>query len=122
MNDYYAQRRKQLAVNVPFSNGEWNIPYLYEYLVEVNYGTDNSALKFFNNYLANAELAGILIKEFLLNEDYDGSESQLGAAVILRKMDRSALKANKELVLLAQKNEVEWKRPCDEDEKPDWLL
>ena len=122
MNDYYAQRRKQLAVNVPFSNGEWNIPYLYEYLVEVNYGTDNSALKFFNNYLANAELAGILIKEFLLNEDYDGSESQLGAAVILRKMDRSALKANKELVLLAQKNEVEWKRPCDEDKKPDWLL
>ena len=122
MNDYYAQRIKQLEVNVPFSNGEWNIPYLYEYLVEVNYGTDNSALKFFNNYLANAELAGILIKEFLLNEDYDGSESQLGAAVILRRMDRSALKANKELILLAQKNEVEWKRPCDKDEKPDWLL
>lgn len=122
MDDYYSQRRRKLELNVPFSNDEWNIQYLYEYLVEVNYGTNNIALKFFNKHLANAELAGILIKEFLLNEDYDGSESQLGAAVILRRMDRNALKANKELVLLAQKNEVEWKRPCDENDNLDWLF
>lgn len=122
MNDYHAKRRKMLAENVPFSDGKWNIPYLYEYLVEVNYGTENIALRFFGHHLENAELAGILLKEFLLNEDYDGSESQLGAAVILRRMDRRALKANKELVLLAQKNEAEWKRPCREDENPDeWL-
>ena len=121
MNDYHAQREKELAVKTPFSNGRWNLPYLYEYLVEVNYGTDNIALRFFGNHLASTELAGILLKEFLLNEDYDGSESQLGAAVILRRMDRSALKAHRELVLLAQKNETEWKRPCAENERLDWL-
>ena len=121
MNDYHARREKELAAKIPFSNGSWNLSYLYEYLVEVNYGTDNIALRFFGKHLASAELAGILLKEFLLNEDYDGSESQLGAAVILRRMDRSALRPNRELVLLAQNNETAWKRPLSENECPDWL-
>ena len=121
MNDYHKKREKELAGKIPFSNGRWNISYLYEYLVEVNYGADNIALKFFSKHLADTELAGILLKEFLLNDEYDGSESQLGAAVILRRMDRSALKANRELVLLAQQNETDWKRPCAENEDQDWL-
>lgn len=41
--------------------------------------------------------------------------------MILRNMDRSALVANKDLVLEAQKNEVFWKRPCDENDDLSWL-
>ena len=51
----------------------------------------------------------------------DGSDAQLGAAVVLRMMDRDALRANKELVLEAQKNEVYWKRPRPEDDDMSWL-
>ena len=123
MNDFYELREKQLRNNIPFSNNEWNIEYLYEYLVEVNYShsKENIALKFFEQHLSDEELAKILLVEFLLNDDYDGSESQLGATVILRKMERSALKANKDLVLLAQRNEIYWKRPCTEDDDLKWL-
>lgn len=117
----YSRTQRELAENIPYLNGEWSIPKLYEYLVEVNYGAENISLKFFDQYLADVQLAAILLSEFLLNEDYDGSEAQLGAAVILRKMERSALKANKELVLMAQQNEIYWKRPCDEDDDLKWL-
>ena len=124
MNDYQIQREEKLLRDIPLMNNEWNIPFLYEYLVEVNYnrGRENIALKFFDQHLSDIQLARILLKEFLLNDDYDGSESQLGATVILRKMDRSALVANKDLVLEAQKNEIFWKRPCDENDDLSWLI
>lgn len=78
-------------------------------------------MNFFEHHLRDNQLAFILLSEFLLNEDYGGSDSQLGAAVILRKMDRSTLKANRELVLMVQKNEVYWKRPCNENDDLKWL-
>ncbi len=87
-DDYKTQKAKELKQNIPYSNGEWNPKYLYEYLVQVN---------------------------------YDGSDSQIGAVFILRQMDKSALAANKELVLLAQQNEVYWKRPLAEDDDLSWL-
>lgn len=124
MSDYQIQREEKLLRNLPLINNEWIIPFLYEYLVEVNYdhGRENIALKFFDQHLSDIQLAKILLEEFLLNDSYDGSESQLGAAVILRKMDKSALVANKDLVLEAQKNEVFWKRPCDENDDLSWLI
>ena len=122
MNEYIAHRKIELAKNIPYYDGVWNIQNLYEYLVEVNYNrTENIALKFFDNHLADSQLAGILLREFLLNDYYEGSESQPGAAVILRKMDKCALKANKNLVLMAQKNEVYWKRIFDETDNLEWL-
>jgi len=124
MSDYQIQREEKLLRNIPLINNEWIIPFLYEYLVEVNYEheRENIALKFFDQHLSDIQLAKILLEEFLLNDSYDGSESQLGAAVILRKMDKSALVANKDLVLEAQKNEVFWKRPCDENDDLSWLI
>ena len=124
MSDYQRQREEKLLRNIPLVNDEWIIPFLYEYLVEVNYdrGRENIALKFFDQHLSDIQLARILLEEFLLNDDYDGSESQLGAVVILRRMDQSALVANKDLVLEAQKNEVFWKRPCDENDDLSWLI
>ena len=122
-NEYRAQRKTELAKNIPYLNDKWIIQYLYEYLVEVNVhdGEENIALNFFEHHLRDNQLAFILLSEFLLNEDYDGSDSQLGAAVILRKMDRSTLKANREFVLMVQKNEVYWKRPCNENDDLKWL-
>ena len=124
MSDYQIQREEKLLRNIPLINNEWIIPFLYEYLVEVNYDheRENIALKFFEQHLSDIQLAKILLEEFLLNDSYDGSESQLGATVILRKMDKSALVANKDLVLEAQKNEVFWKRPCDENDDLSWLI
>lgn len=124
MSYYQIQREEKLLRNIPLINTEWIIPFLYEYLVEVNYDheRENIALKFFDQHLSDIQLAKILLEEFLLNDSYDGSESQLGAAVILRKMDKSALVANKDLVLEAQKNEVFWKRPCDENDDLSWLI
>ena len=124
MSDYQIQREEKLLRNIPLINNEWIIPFLYEYLVEVNYEheRENIALKFFDQHLSDIQLAKILLEEFLLNDEYDGSESQLGAAVILRYMDRSALLPNKDSLLEAQKNEVFWKRPFPEDEDLSWLM
>lgn len=121
-DDYKTQKAKELKQNIPYSNGEWNQKYLYEYLVQVNYdGLDYIVLDFFKTHYDDKELARILLQDFLLDDGYDGSDSQLGAAVILRRMDKSALAANKELVLLAQQNEVYWKRPLAEDDDLSWL-
>ena len=121
-DDYKTQKAKELKQNIPYSNGEWNHKYLYEYLVYVNYnGLDYYILEFFKSHYDDKELARILLQDFLLDDYYDGSESQIGAVFILRQMNRSALVANKELVLLAQQNEVFWKRPLAEDDDISWL-
>ena len=121
-DDYKTQKVKELKQNIPYSNGEWNQKYLYEYLVQVNYdGLDYIVLDFFKTHYDDKELARILLQDFLLDDTYEGSESQIGAVFILRQMDKSALAANKELVLLAQQNEVYWKRPLAEDDDLSWL-
>ncbi len=62
-----------------------------------------------------------MLFEFLLNEDYDGSDCQIGAAYFIRKLDRSVLKERKELVLKAQENEVFWRRPFQTDDYLKWI-
>ena len=121
-DDYKAQKANELRQNIPYCNGEWNHKYLYEYLVQVNYnGLDSIVLDFFKSHLDDKELARILLQEFLLDDGYDGSDSQMGAAYVLRQMDRTAFAANKDLVVLAMQNEVSWKRPCAEDDDLSWL-
>ena len=121
-DDYKTQKAKELKQNIPYSNGEWNQKYLYEYLVQVNYdGLDYIVLDFFKTHYDDKELARKLLQDYLLDDTYEGSESQIGAVFILRQMDKSALAANKELVLLAQQNEVYWKRPLAEDDDLSWL-
>lgn len=58
---------------------------------------------------------------FLLNDDFDSLDSQLGAAYYIATLDKELLKNKKDLLLQAQKNEVEWKRPFQCDKYLEWL-
>ena len=117
----FDSKTKELLENPPYVDGVWDTDKLYEYLVYINTYGDNLAKRYFKNHLSDPKLAEVLLREFSLNDVMDGSDAQLGAAVVLRMMDRDALRANKELVLEAQKNEVYWKRPRPEDDDMSWL-
>ncbi len=118
----YFSSPEELKMIVPICDGIWNKDYLYEYLVwSSNYRFQDYINSFFDDYLADENLADMLFS-FLLNDDYDGSDCQIGAACLISKMDRQLLQANKELLLKAQGNEVYWKRPFPDAKNLDWLL
>ena len=94
----YFSSPEELSKIVPVCDGIWNKEYL------------------------NDENLVDLLFEFLLDDDYDGSDSQMGAAWILGKMDKNLLKSKKQLLFKAQSNEVYWKRPFPADEELDWLF
>lgn len=66
------------------------------------------------------ELEADLLFEFLLNEDYDGSDCQIGAACYIRQLDRAVLRERKALALKAQQSEASWRRPFRTDEYLEW--
>lgn len=45
----------------------------------------------------------------------------MGAAKYIARLDREVLKKNRELLLKAQQNEIEWKRPFHNEEYLEWL-
>lgn len=105
----------------PITNGAWNKEFLYEYLVQsCNQNFSKQIEAFFLKYRNDERLADLLFS-FLLDNDYDGSDSQMGAAYFISKMDKQLLKGKKELLLKAQKNEVHWKRPFPHDEHLEWF-
>lgn len=111
---------KELEELSPVQDGVWDKKRLYEYLVQSCYVTFQEELnRFFYQYEADRQLAGLLL-DFLLDEDYDGSDSQMGAAFYLGRMDRDVLRGERDRLLLAQADEVEWKRPFP-GETPPWL-
>lgn len=117
----YFSSPEELKSIVPISNGIWNREYLYEYLAWYsNMAFKNYISDFFQDYLDNADLAELLFS-FLLDDYYDGSDCQMGAARLVAKMDQRLLKSKKELLRKAQKNEVYWKRPFPYDERLEWL-
>lgn len=62
----------------PVQNGRWDKDRLYEYLVQSCCMTFQEELnRFFHQYEQDRQLAGLLL-DFLLDEDYDGSDSQMG--------------------------------------------
>ena len=64
-----------------------------------------------------------MLFSFLLDDYYDGSDCQMGAARLISKLDRQMLRTKKELLLKAQENEVYWKRPFPPGaDNLDWLL
>lgn len=75
---------------------------------------------FFANYENDEKLVNLLF-EFLLNDYYDGSDSQMGAARYIGKINKGLLRRKKGLLLKAQENEVAWKRPFPHDEDLTWL-
>ncbi len=118
----YFSSPEELKEIIPICNGVWNKDYLYEYLVwSCNTRFEEYINRFFSDYLNNENLADMLFS-FLLDDCYDGSDSQMGAARLIQKLDRQLLRAKKELLLKAQENEVYWKRPFPlGTENLDWL-
>lgn len=118
----YFSSPEELKRIIPICDGVWNKDYLYEYLVwRSNIRFQAYIDRFFEEYLMDENLAELLFS-FLLNDDYDGSDCQMGAARLISKMDRQILQAKKDLLLQAQKNEVYWKRPFPDEEGLDGLL
>lgn len=117
----YFYSPEELKRIIPICDGIWNEEYLYEYLVwRGNIKFTEYIDSFFDDYLNDENLADMLFS-FLLNDNYDGSDSQMGAARIISKMDRQLLQAKKNLLLQAQGNEVYWKRPFPDAKDLDWL-
>ena len=112
------QELKQLC---PIIDGTWNEEFLREYLVQsCNRNFSKQIETFFLEYRNDGQLADLLFS-FLLNDDYDGSDAQMGAAYFISKLDKQLLKTRKALLLKAQKNEVYWKRPFPQDAHLEWL-
>ena len=112
---------EELSRLCPVTDGTWEQERLYEYLVQsCNRKFEIQIEAFFQAYRNDGELADLLFS-FLLSDDYDGSDAQMGAAHVLSGMDRQLLQAKKELLLRAQANEVKWKRPFPQDEHLAWL-
>ena len=118
----YFRSPEDLQAIVPIRNGIWNKDDLYEYLVwSGNVRFQAYISSFFNSHLRDENLAELLFS-FLLSEEYDGSDCQMGAARLIAKMDRQVLCAKKELLRKAQENEVYWKRPFPGAEDLDRLF
>ena len=112
---------EELERNCPLRDRTWDKALLYEYLVWSCYRDVEEQLhSFFEKHKCDERLAGLLF-EFLLDEDYDGSESQIGAAYYIARLDKGLLRRKKELLLAAQQNEVFWKRPFQDDGYLEWL-
>lgn len=106
---YFSSPEELKKIN-PMRDGVWNKDYLYEYLVwHSNIRFKEYINGFFEDYPDDENLADMLFS-FLLDDYYDGSDCQMGAAYFISKMDRQLLLAKKELLLKVQSNEVVWKR------------
>lgn len=91
----YYQNWSELKKFNPVKDGKWDQELLYEYLVSSCYKNFRQPLNdFFSSYQNDEALAELLF-DFLLNEEYDGSESQIGAAFYLSKFDKTILKRKK---------------------------
>lgn len=111
---------KELQKVCPIVDGTWDKERLYEYLVQHCYRFSEQIEIFFMEYRNDEGLADLLFS-FLFDDEYDGSDSQMGAARVLQKMDRQLLRKKKDLLLKAQANEVDWKRPFPHDEYLEWI-
>lgn len=112
---------EELKKHRPITGGVWNREVLYEYLVQsCNRAFSGQIEAFFLEYRSDEKLADLLFS-FLLDEDCDGSDSQMGAARLIAQMDKQLLKKKRALLLKAQENEVYWKRPFPHTEHLEWL-
>ena len=92
----------ELKKEAPFCNGKWDEDKLQEYLIQSCHKNFNLQIeRYFAQFRKDENLADLLF-EFLLNEEYEGSDCQIGAAYFISKLDRSILKERKALVLKTQ--------------------
>ena len=112
---------ESLKKEEPFCDGKWDKDKLQEYLIQSCNQNFHLQIDFyFAQFRKDGVLADLLF-DFLLNEDYDGSDCQIGAAYYICRLDRSVLKERKALVLKAQANEVFWRRPFQTDDYLEWI-
>lgn len=105
----------------PFHDGAWDQDRLKEYLIYLNYkGFSLPIQLYFSRFRKDGALADLLL-EFLLNDDYEGSEAQIGAAYFLGRMDREVLRERRGPVRKAQESPVFWRRPFQTEEYLEWL-
>lgn len=117
----YFRSWDELEKEAPFCDGKWDKDKLQEYLIQsCNEDFAERIDLYFVGFRNDGNLADLLF-EFLLNEDYNGSDCQIGAVIYIRQLDRAVLKERKALVLKAQQNEVLWRRPFQTDEYLDWM-
>ena len=112
---------EQLEQNRPIKDDKWDKEALYEYLVWSCNANYHQRLKdFFDGYQKDEELAELLF-DFLLDDEYDGSDCQISAAYYISRLDRGILKSKKQSLLQAQGNPVLWKRPFQDKSDLEWL-
>ena len=117
----YFKSREELKALRPFENGSWNKDALEEYLIQsCHSGLSKEIDGFMAEYQGDEALAELLFS-FLLDDSYDGSDCQIGAAYYIARMERSVLRKKRDLLLRAQQNEITWKRPFRDSESLDWL-
>jgi len=112
---------EELKEQDPFCDGEWDKCRLAEYLIQsCNRKFKLQIEQYFAKFQGDGALADLLF-EFLLDDDYEGSDCQIGAAYYLGKMDKAVLKARRELMLKAQADEMLWRRPFQNDDYLEWI-
>lgn len=110
-----------LSREAPFCGGKWDRDKLKEYLVQSCGQRFRQQIElYFAQFRKDGALADLLF-EFLLNEDCDGSDCQIGAAWFIRRLDRDVLRERRALVLKAQENDVFWRRPFQTDDYLGWI-
>ncbi len=113
---------EELKKEAPFYNGKWDKDKLQEYLIQsCNKDFSTQIDLYFSQFQKDGDLADLLF-DFLLDEDHNGSDCQIGAACYIGKSDKAILKERKERLLKAQANEVIWRRPFQTDDYLEWLL
>ena len=110
-----------LSRKAPFCGGKWDRDKLKEYLIQSCGQRFRQQIElYFAQFRKDGALADLLF-EFLLNEDCDGSDCQIGAAWFIRRLDRDVLRERRALVLKAQENDVFWRRPFQTDDYLSWI-
>lgn len=117
----YFKSWEELKALCPIEDGTWNKDALREYLIQsCHSGFSKEIDGFMAEHQGDEALAELLLS-FLLDGVYDGSDCQMGAAYYTARMDRAVLRKKKDLLLQAQQNEVDWKRPFRDAESLEWL-
>lgn len=107
----YKEHLKYLKENPPFNNNEWDRKILYEYLVySCIKGTQEYIHKYFSRYTNDENLLKMLF-DFLLDDNYDGSDCQMASAYYIAQMDKTLLEKYSDLLSEAGKNPVDAKNP-----------
>ncbi|MCM1314072.1 MAG: hypothetical protein NC205_06780 [Prevotella sp.] len=109
--EWIKEHTKYLKENPPFNNNKWDTEILYEYLVySCCMDTEEYIKEYFSKYTHDENLLKLLF-DFLLNDDYDGSDCQMSSAYYIAQMDKTLLEKYSDLLSEAGKNPVAARNP-----------